>query len=128
MEAVEEKKILIIDEERFSRICSAILTSEGYDTYVPACPDDFIPMLNRGQYHLVITSYPFADGIIRHAAGLETPVIILTDQIDWDLLRTLEVLKNSCCLLKPLDYQKFKALVRHFCQTDNAFDPAHRII
>ncbi|MDA8087991.1 MAG: hypothetical protein M0Z75_14990 [Nitrospiraceae bacterium] len=125
---MDEKRILIIDEQRFSRICYAILSSEGYDTHVPATPEEFIPLLNSGGFHLVITSYPFGNGIMKQAKGLEMPVIILTDQIDWELLQTLELLKNSCCLLKPLDYQKFKDIVKQFCHPDHAERSVYRLI
>ncbi len=128
MDAIDEKKILIIDEERFSRICSAILSSEGYDTHVPVTSGDFVPLLNGGGFHLVITSYPFGNRILKQAKDLKAPVIILTDQIDWELLQTLEALKNSCCLLKPLDYQKFKKLVKQFCETDHAAVAVYRLI
>lgn len=128
MDAMDDKKILIIDEERFSRICSAILSSEGYYTHVPATTGEFFPLLNSGEFDLVITSYPFGNGLMKRAGGLETPVIILTDQIDWELLQTLETLKNSCCLLKPLDYQKFKNLVKQFCHTEYAAGSVHRLI
>ncbi len=124
---MENKKILILDEERFSRICSAILSNEGYETCAPAAEDDPVPLLGNGEFNLIITSYPFGSGIVKRAAGLETPVIVLTDHIDWDLLQALETLKNSCCLLKPLDYQKFKNLVKQLCRTENQAGAMYRI-
>ncbi|MDA8087464.1 MAG: hypothetical protein M0Z75_12255 [Nitrospiraceae bacterium] len=109
-----DKKILIFDEARFSRICQAILATEGYDAVAEADPARFPPFLARRQPGLIITSYPFGDPILEQIKWLEVPVIILSDHIDAELLKTLEGLKNSCCLLKPLDYRKFKDLVRHF--------------
>ncbi len=127
MNTTEDKRILILDEERFSRICSAILSNEGYDTYVPSAADEPASLLRGGEFSLVITSYPFGNGFMEQAAGLETPVIILTDHIDWALLQTLETLKTSCCLLKPLDYQKFKSLVKQFCRAEKDTGAVYRL-
>ncbi|HSA78141.1 MAG TPA: hypothetical protein VLG72_04705, partial [Nitrospirota bacterium] len=54
-----DKKILIVDENGFSRICSAILTSSGYKTDVAPLEMDLQRKLNSGSIDLVVTSYPY---------------------------------------------------------------------
>ncbi len=125
---ITDKSILIFDEARFSRICQAILATEGFDSRAEADPALLPPMLARGGLGLIITSYPFGSAILEQVKGLEVPVIILSDHINSELLKILEGLKNSCCLLKPLDYRKFKNLVKHFFLRPSAGPEGYRIM
>jgi hypothetical protein len=40
------------------------------------------------------------------------PKIIFSDQINDSLIRVLNDIDNSYCMIKPLDYGKFKSLVK----------------
>jgi DNA-binding NtrC family response regulator len=106
------KKILIIDENGFSRICSAILTSSGYQTDVAALEMDFQKKLNSGSVDLVVTSYPYGRSIFGSLRNKDIPVIILSDGIDERLMGILGDFQNSCCMIKPVDYDRFKSLVK----------------
>ena len=123
-----DKSIFIFDEAGFSRVCQAILSMEGFDAFAEADPSAFFRLLSGGRAGLVITSYPFGGPILERMKGLDMPVIVLSDQINGELLAALDGLKNSCCLLKPLDYRTFKNLVRHFFLSPFPAPPGYRIM
>ncbi len=108
------KKILIVDEEGFSRICAAILEKEGYGT--SAISDVRLldtEQLNRDDVGLVITSYPYGVSLFEYLKRTGIPTIILSDHMNRDLLMNLEQFdkSQSYCMIKPLDYNKFRTLV-----------------
>lgn len=105
------KPILIIDEAGFSRICSAILESEGYSAEVVS-DLDHLPALDQNGKGLVIISYPYGVAIFGALKALEVPCIILSDQLNKDLIGNLEGFNNSYCMIKPIDYPKFRSLVK----------------
>ena len=109
-----KKKILIVDEAGFSRVCSAILEKEGYGT--SACSDIHdldASALNYDNFGLVITSYPYGARLLEKLKETKIPTIILSDFMNRDLMTTLEHFDKSSshCMIKPLDYNKFKTLV-----------------
>ena len=110
-----EKRILIIDEAGFSRVCAAILEFEGYRPQTFRNSKSFSPIPkvpHENNVGLIITSYPFCVFIIDDIKRHKIPLIILSDHINNDLLRLLECRHDSYCMIKPLDYQKFKFLVK----------------
>lgn len=121
-------KILIIDEAGFSRVCSAILEAEGYRAETLTEVDQQAALLNGGSFSLVITSYPFGSSFFDEIRKRSLPTLILTDHISKDLLSTLELLNNSLCMIKPLDYQKFKNLVRQLIAGDFAIQGGYSIV
>lgn len=106
------KNILIVDENGFSRICSAILTSSGYKTDIAPPEMDLSRKLNSGSVDLVVTSYPYGRSIFESLRSKDIPVIILSDSIDERLMTILGDFQNSCCMIKPVDYDRFKSLVK----------------
>ena len=114
------KKILIIDEKSFSLVCSAILELEGHRTEILEDIESILPRLNN-EFGLIITSYPFSYPFFEEIKKSNLPTIILIDHINKDLINLLEDLNNSYCLIKPLDYQEFKSLVKLVanCKTSN---------
>ncbi len=110
-----EKRILIIDEAGFSRVCAAILEYEGYRPQTFTSSKYFPPISkrpNENNVGLIITSYPFCVFILDDIKMRQVPLIILSDHINNGLLHLLEYRNNSYCMIKPLDYQKFKFLVK----------------
>jgi DNA-binding NtrC family response regulator len=106
------KKILIIDENRFSRICSAILEREGFETEIFENVEDQLTKFGNNEFGLVITSYPFGHFLLENIKKMNLPTIILTDHINRAFINLLEGFNNSYCMVKPLDYQEFRSLVR----------------
>lgn len=106
------KKILIADEESFSRVCSAILEFEGYSIDVAGNVGRSSPDLHERDIGLVITSYPDGGHFIDTARQNNIPLIILSDQLNGDVVNMLGCAPNTYCMIKPLNYQKFRTLVR----------------
>lgn len=107
---MEKEKILIIDEDGFSRVCAAILASEGYAA--ERLLHDTKQMAGD-RVGLVIASYPFGESYSTDLSQINQPVIVLTDHISRDLLSFLEGLDRSYCLMKPLNFEKFVLLVKN---------------
>lgn len=106
---MEKEKILIIDEYGFSRVCAAILESEGYTSEQISCGTKPVAGESVG---LVIASYPFGESFSNDLRQMSLPVIVLTDHISRDLISFLEGLDRSYCLMKPLNFEKFVVLVK----------------
>lgn len=107
---MEPEKILILDEDGFSRVCAAILAAEGYAAERVSAVSD--PAVSE-KVRLVIASYPFAARFCPDVRKMSIPVIVLTDHISSDLLAFLGGLELSYCLMKPLNFEKFVMLVKN---------------
>jgi hypothetical protein len=108
-----QKNILIIDEERFSRVCSAILGTAGYGTDVLCQRNRFQlqDKLDEDRVNLIVTSYPYGSFLFSLLKGRNIPTILLSDNVDGDLIDILKNCENVYCMIKPLDYDHFKQLV-----------------
>jgi DNA-binding NtrC family response regulator len=115
------KKIMIIDESNFSQVCSAILEIEGHKTEILKDVKDLLSRVND-EFGLIITSYPFVPFLFKEIKKMNLPLIILVDHINRDLISLLKSFNNSYCMVKPLDYQKFRSLVKTIvsCNTSPA--------
>jgi hypothetical protein len=112
------KNILIIDEERFSRICSAILGSVGYGTDVISHSHQLTSKLESDRFHLIVTSYPYGTFLLDEIKGRNIPMILLSDNVDGGLIDILKNCENVYCMIKPLDYDHFKKLVNQVVSGD----------
>ncbi len=106
------KEILIVAEEGFSRVCQALLECEGYSPKSVSDAHTFSPEWHDNKVGLIIVNYPITESFVSELKRKNVFVLILTDHISGDLIETLEILPNSFCMVKPLDYQKFKGVVR----------------
>jgi DNA-binding NtrC family response regulator len=108
-----KKKILIVDETGFARICSAILEKEGYGTSALGDIQKCTPDINYDNVGLIITSYPYGASLLEQLKETKIPVIILSDHMSGDLMARLDDFDKSLshCMIKPLDYHKFRILV-----------------
>jgi DNA-binding NtrC family response regulator len=122
------KKILIIDEESFSRVCSAILEFDGFKTESIKNFSNNASLWNNNEFGLVITSYPYGEYFVDEIKRRDIPTIILSDQINRDIMNILECFNNSYCMIKPLDYQKFKSLVKQIMHGDRAVQGGYNIL
>lgn len=112
------KKVLIIDEAGFSRICSSILESDGFGTETLEDDVNIASRLNGNEFGLVITSYPYGSLLIKEIEKRKIPTIILSNQINKELINLLECFDKSYCMIKPLDYQKFRSIVNKVMNGD----------
>lgn len=117
-----KKKILIVDEMRFSRICSAILEKDGYETSSVTDVRQVDSKFNYHDYELLVTSYPFCTVILEDLIHAGIPTIILSDNINRDLMTTLDHLDKtlSHCMIKPIDYNKFRSIVKQILSSDRS--------
>ena len=106
------KEILIIDEGRFLKICSAILNDEGYKTKLAISHDEADALVSENGISLIVSSYPYALSFLRSKNIRDIPTIVLSDELNSDLIEIMKCIKNSVCLLKPLDFERFKYIVR----------------
>ncbi len=113
----QQKNILIVDEERFSRVCSAILGSVGYATKVISQAGQLQTKLNDG-IDLIVTSYPFGAFLFDSLKDRNIPTILLSDNVDGDLIAILKNCENVYCMIKPLDYDQFKQVVSRVVNGD----------
>ncbi len=109
--ARQGKNILIFDEERFSRVCSAILGTAGYGTDVVSQANMLTEKLNADSIHLIVTSYPYGSFLFHQIKGRNIPTILLSDNVDAELIDILKTCENVYCMIKPVDYDHFKKLV-----------------
>jgi DNA-binding NtrC family response regulator len=106
------EKILIVDDAGFSRVCSAILETEGFDVTTISITDNPSYKPNLEECTLVITSYLNELSFLDEIQKLALPVIVLADHLSRELLVLLEDVEKSYCMIKPLDYRKLVILVR----------------
>ncbi len=105
------KKILIIDETGFTRVCSAILKNKGHEVENISIDDNLQAKLAQNKYSLIVTSYPYCAIFLNAIKNSGIPVLILSDHIDNNLFSILKNFDNSFCMIKPIDYDKFRYLV-----------------
>ncbi|HXV19779.1 MAG TPA: hypothetical protein VD811_02170 [Desulfuromonadales bacterium] len=114
---MNNKKILVFDEESFARICHALLLLDGY-------PSDCLAKRDIEQagalddYGLVITSFPYGSGLISRLMHRQTPVVVLSDCLSGELLECLKGIRNSLCMVKPIDYEQFRGKIRNVMSSD----------
>jgi len=109
------KKILIIDEAGFGRICAALLEPVGYGietfTHTITNSGNLSSRLKQNDIGLIITSYPYGSSLLNEIKKKKIPSFILSDNVDGRLMSVLDGLHNAHCMIKPIDYEKFRALV-----------------
>ncbi|RJQ14296.1 MAG: DNA-binding response regulator [Nitrospiraceae bacterium] len=110
--ASAKKKILIVDEEGFSRVCSAILNSEGYQTSTALSAEKAETNGLTDDVSLIVSSYPYAVSFLKSREARNIPTIVLSDEVNNDLIDLMKGINRSVCLVKPLDFERFKYLVR----------------
>ena len=121
------KKILLLDEYGFSRICSAILESAGYE--VTTClVSDMSEAFSLRDFGLIVTSYPYGAPFFERIVNRHIPVIVLADNIDEKLIRILNAFESSCCMIKPVDFDKFKTLVKEVLSGQVTFQEGYSIV
>jgi DNA-binding NtrC family response regulator len=106
------RRVLIYDEAGFSRVCSAILAIEGFGTDIMDEHHDIPELLNRNEVGVFVTSYPYGAFILDEVRKRSIPAIVLYDNLDERFIDTVLTQDNLYCMIKPLDYTKFKGLVR----------------
>ncbi len=108
---MEPKKILIVDENGFGRICSALLAMDGYRSERLSHVSEIDSGARFNEFGLIITSFPYGAGLFDTVRDHNVPLLVLSDCLNDDLLEELKKLHTSYCMVKPIDYDKFSLLV-----------------
>jgi DNA-binding NtrC family response regulator len=106
------RRVLIYDEASFSRVCSAILAIEGFGTDIMDENHDVPALINRKDVGVFVTSYPYGALLLDEVRKRRIPAIVLYDNLDERFISTVLKQENLYCMIKPLDYTKFKSLVK----------------
>ena len=123
-----KKKILIIDEKGFARICNALLESAGHRADIhPVVGTDRSSAAPDG-YDLLITSYPYGGHFLNSIHKRDMALIVLSDCINNDLLSALDRFDNCFCMIKPLDFDKFRSLVSQVIGGQPARNGGYQIV
>lgn len=84
--------------------------------------------VKKTDYDLIITSYPFCVTVFDMLKAIGLPTIILSDQINKELINTLQGFNNSYCMIKPLDFEKFRSLVNQIAGSNLVIEDGYKII
>ena len=122
------KNILVIDEDGFYRICSAILASEGFNAELFTDIENLPLRLNSNKYGLILVSYPYGAFLLAELKKWNVATIVLTDTLDGTLINLLNGLSNSYCMIKPIDYQKFRSLIHDVMKDDCVAQEGYNIV
>jgi hypothetical protein len=114
---MNNKKILVVDEESFARVCRALLQLDGYPADCLASRD-LQATGDLENYGLVITSYPYGLSLFPRLMHRQAPVLVLSDCLSGELLECLKGIRNSICMIKPLDYEQFSGKIRKVMNSD----------
>jgi len=102
------RRVLIYDEAGFSRVCSALLEMSGCSTDIMG---DSSGILNSSDIGVFVTSYPYGAFMLDEVKKRSIPVIVLFDNLDGGFIDMMHTYDNLYCMIKPLDYDRFKGLV-----------------
>jgi hypothetical protein len=108
---VSKKNVLIVDEHRFGKICTALVQLNGFRSEWASGSEEGFFQRNFDCYSLVITSYPYGSRVLQNLAGKKTSLLVLSDFACEDLMRTVDENDNFFCLVKPVDFSRFNHLV-----------------
>lgn len=125
---VKKKSILVIDEKAFSRISSAILESMGYMVELFTNVENLSAKLCKSEIGLIITSYPYCALMLDEINKWNIATIVLTDNLDGKLYKRLHEVEKSYCMIKPLDYDKFKSVVHEIMDGEIVFQGGYNIV
>jgi len=110
------KCVLIVEEESFSRVCMAMLKSEGYRAIVPVSFDEARGHILDESVSLVIINYQSAAELMEMVG--EIPVILLVEELNDRVLKAVNTLQRGICMLKPIDFNCFRRIIRRIMDED----------
>jgi hypothetical protein len=103
------RRVMIYDEAGFSRVCSALLEMSGCTTEILGRTSGD---LNSADIGVLVTSYPYGAFMLGEAQKRKIPTVVLFDDVNEQFIEMLHSHENFYCMIKPVDYAKFKGLVR----------------
>jgi hypothetical protein len=117
---VNSNSILIVDEQRFGKICSALVDLSGFSTEWASGSEDDFHLRNLDRYDLIVTSYPYGRRILKLLAEKGRALLVLADYVCDELSSTLAERTNCFFTVKPLDFSNFGKLVKNILDEKGA--------
>ena len=111
MDTGRDRIALIYDEDGFSRVCSALLKMSGCVTEVMDGRRDAATRLRSEDVGVFITSYPYGAFMLEEVRKRRIPSVVLLDNNGELYGERLDAYDDLYCMIKPIDYDKFKSLV-----------------
>ncbi len=105
------RKILIVDNNGFGKICSAILNKEGFDTSLACSVEEAVQHVSGSNILLIVSDYSHARSLLKSQLFCDIPKIILTDEFSSELTEEMKLIENTICLVKPLDFERFRYII-----------------
>lgn len=106
-----KKKILIVDEESFGRVCDALLRLSGFRTERLENLEGLATFADFQDCGLLITSYPYGAVLLDQVRDLTVPLLVLSDFVNSELIEKLNEKKNSYFMVKPIDFNNFNNFI-----------------
>ena len=106
-------RILILDEHRFGRICSALVLQSGYQGEWSAIAGENLVLPDLTPYRLIITSYPYSRPVLELLPDQNRALLVLADYACDDLLQAVGDRHNCYFAVKPLNFLNFGNMVGH---------------
>ncbi len=103
------RRVLIYDEAGFSKVCSALLEMSGCSTDIMG---ESAGAPFGSDVGVFVTSYPYGAIMLDEVKKRSIPAVVLFDSLDDRLVTVLHEYDNLYYMMKPLNYDKFKDLVR----------------
>jgi len=60
---------------------------------------------------LIVSNYAHVRSLVKSPLFSDIPKIILTNEFNKELIEDMKLIKNSICLVKPLDFERFRYIV-----------------
>lgn len=105
------KNVLVVDEQRFGKICTALVELNGFDTEWASGREEGFHQRDFERYALVITSYPYGKEILPSLKGRKVSLLVLSDFACESLMQAVDENVNFFCLVKPVDFSRFNHVV-----------------
>jgi DNA-binding NtrC family response regulator len=105
------RKILILDNDCFGKICSAILNEEGFHTSLACSVEEVVQHASNYNISLIVSNYSHAKSLMKSQLFRDIPKIILTNEFNEELTEAIQSIENTICLVKPLDFERFRYIV-----------------
>jgi hypothetical protein len=114
---VNSSSILIVDEQSFGKICTALVELNGFPSEWASGSEDDFHLRDLERYRMVITSYPYGKTLLGQLEGKQVSLLVLSDYACGNLLKSVEANPNFFCLVKPVDFTRFNDVVNNILQT-----------
>ena len=114
---MNSSSILIVDEQSFGKICTALVEMNGFSTEWASGSEDDFHLRDFDRYRMVITSYPYGKILLEQLEGKQVALLVLSDYACGNLLKSVEENANFYCLVKPVDFSRFNEVVNNILQT-----------